>query len=98
MKAIDVRQYLTPRVDLGGRGEHSERGTAHIQPEADMHAKPGDMLIVESQTVDRQQRQATILEVRSADGSPPYLVRWQDGHEGLVYPGPDAHITAAQQQ
>jgi hypothetical protein len=56
------------------------------------------MLIVESQTVEQQRRQATILEVRSADGSPPYFVRWGDGHEGLVYPGPDAHITAAQQQ
>jgi hypothetical protein len=82
-------------MDLGGRGEHSEQWTGHIQPEADMQAKPGDVLVVESQTVERQQRQATILEVRSADGSPPYFVRWSDGHEGLIYPGPDAHIAAA---
>jgi hypothetical protein len=65
--------------------------------EADMHAKPGDVLIVESQTVDQQQRQATILEVRSPDGSPPYFVRWRDGHEGLIYPGPDAHVAAGEQ-
>ena len=62
-----------------------------------MHAKPGDVLIGESQTGGPRQRQATILEGRSSDGSPPYLVRWGDGHEGLVYPGPDAHITAARQ-
>ncbi len=29
------------------------------------------------------------------DGAPPYRVRWSDGHEGLVYPGPDAHIVPA---
>jgi hypothetical protein len=59
-----------------------------------MHAKPGDVLIVEGQRAETHQRQATVLEVRSADGSPPYLVRWEDGHEGLVYPGPDARITS----
>jgi hypothetical protein len=74
------------------------KGTGHIQPEADMHAKPGDVLVVESQTADQQRRQATILEVRSPDGSPPYLVRWHDGHEGLIYPGPDAHVTEAPPQ
>ena len=30
------------------------------------------------------------------DGTPPYVVRWEaDGHEGLVFPGPDCHIEAA---
>lgn len=57
-----------------------------------MHAKAGDMLIVESASAEQQQHRATIIEVRSPDGSPPYLVRWGDGHEGLVYPGPDAHV------
>lgn len=57
-----------------------------------MHAQPGDVLIVEGQTVGQHAKRATILEVRSPDGSPPYRVRWQDGHEGFTYPGPDAHI------
>ena len=29
-----------------------------------------------------------VLETRGDDGAPPYLVRWSDGHEGLLYPGP----------
>jgi hypothetical protein len=33
-----------------------------------------------------------VVEVRGADGAPPYVVRWSDGHEGLTYPGPDAHV------
>ena len=32
------------------------------------------------------------VEVRTVDGSPPYLVRWDDGHVGLYFPGPDAHV------
>jgi len=60
-----------------------------------MRAQPGDVLIVEGQIVGQHARRATILEVRTADGSPPYWVRWEDGHEALTYPGPDAHIEAA---
>ena len=32
-------------------------------------------------------------EVRHADGTPPYVVRWSDtGYEALVYPGADAFV------
>jgi hypothetical protein len=34
-------------------------------------------------------RMGEILEVRGADGAPPYMVRFDDGHESLVFPGPD---------
>ncbi len=61
-----------------------------------MHANPGDVLIVEGPIVGQHAKRATILEVRSHDGSPPYFVRWEDGHEGLTYPGPDAHIAPSE--
>ena len=35
-----------------------------------------------------------ILEVRGPEGAPPYLVRFADGHESLVYPGGDCEIEA----
>jgi hypothetical protein len=57
-----------------------------------MQAQPGDVLVVEGQIVGQHARQATILEVRGADGAPPYLVKYQDGHETLMFPGPDAHL------
>ena len=58
-----------------------------------MFAAAGDRLIVHSQHVDEPSRDGEVLEVRHPDGSPPYLVRWEDtGHVGLVYPGPDAEI------
>ena len=61
-----------------------------------MHAMKGHWLIVESAVLGRHSRRGLILNVDDPDGAPPFLVRWNDnGHEGLVFPGPDAHITAA---
>jgi hypothetical protein len=57
-----------------------------------VHAKPGDVLIVGAHTTGQDDRKATIVEVRAADGSPPYRVRWPDGHEALTFPGPDARV------
>jgi hypothetical protein len=53
-----------------------------------MQAQVGDRLIVRSLHVGEPDRDGEVLEVRGADGAPPYLVRWsEDGHEGLFYPG-----------
>jgi len=60
-----------------------------------MHANVGDRLVVESNQVDAPRREGEILEVQGRDGGPPYLVRWSDGHEGLTYPGSDAHVVSA---
>lgn len=58
-----------------------------------MRATPGDRLVVRSLHIDGPVRDGEILEVRGADGEPPYLVRWSDtGHETLVFPGPDAYV------
>jgi len=59
-----------------------------------MQAKVGDHLVVEGKVVGSQRREGDIVEVRGQDGAPPYVVKWSDGHEGLTYPGPDAHIVA----
>jgi len=57
-----------------------------------MHANVGDTLVVEGKKVDAPRREGQVVEVHGADGGPPYLVRWSDGHEGLTFPGPDAHV------
>jgi hypothetical protein len=59
-----------------------------------MRAQVGDRLVVEGKTVDTPRREGEVLEVQGEDGAPPYLVRWSDGHEGLTYPGPDAHVVS----
>jgi hypothetical protein len=53
-----------------------------------MKASVGDRIVMAGEQVDRPTRDGVVLEVRGADGAPPYLVRWADGHTGLLYPGP----------
>ncbi|MEV0299312.1 DUF1918 domain-containing protein [Nocardia sp. NPDC050710] len=60
-----------------------------------MMANVGDRLHVHGHVVGQSDRQGEIIEVRGTDGSPPYMVRFDDGHESLVYPGPDAIVEPA---
>ena len=60
-----------------------------------MRAHTGDTLVIDGKIVGQSARRGTILEVRSTTGDPPYWVRWEDGHEGLAFPGPDAHVVPA---
>ncbi|SEM50009.1 protein of unknown function [Nonomuraea pusilla] len=48
--------------------------------------------MVHGKTVGEVDRQGVIIEVHGADGGPPYMVRFEDGHTGLVFPGPDAVV------
>ncbi len=57
-----------------------------------MQALVGDRLHVHSRAVGVEERLGEILEVRGREGAPPYLIRFVDGHEGLVYPGPDCLV------
>lgn len=60
---------------------------------------PGDRLVVSPHRQGQPPRDAEVLEVRGADGGPPYLVRWEDtGRVSLHYPGSDSvvqHIPGA---
>ena len=53
-----------------------------------MKAAVGDRLVINATHVDGPVRDGEVIEVRGEDGEPPYVVRWSDGHEGLVFPGP----------
>ena len=57
-----------------------------------MQAAGGDRLHVHGNIVGHPDRTGEIVEVRGAGGEPPCLVRFNDGHTGLVFPGPDAII------
>ena len=57
-----------------------------------MKARVGDRLVIRGHTVGEAPRDGEIIEVRGPDDGPPYLVRWEDGHMGLVFPGPDATV------
>jgi hypothetical protein len=57
-----------------------------------MEATVGDRLHVHGNTVGQPDKIGEIVEIRGAAGSPPYQVRFEDGHTCLVFPGPDAVV------
>ncbi|MEJ8633889.1 MULTISPECIES: DUF1918 domain-containing protein [Streptomyces] len=57
-----------------------------------MHANVGDKLLVHGRTVGQHDRTAEVVEVLGQKGTPPYRVRYDDGHEALMSPGPDTVV------
>jgi len=57
-----------------------------------MRAEIGDRLHVRGRVVGTADQMSEIVEIRGRDGTPPYLVRHDDGHEALVFPGADASV------
>ncbi len=55
-----------------------------------MRARAGDRIILAGEQVDQPTRAGEVLESRGADGGPPYVVRWEDGHTSTMFPGPGA--------
>lgn len=58
-------------------------------------ANVGDRIHIHGRTVESADRVGEIVEVRGADGGPPYLVRFADGRQTVLYPGSDSVIEPA---
>jgi Domain of unknown function (DUF1918) len=50
-----------------------------------MQAQVGDQVTVTGQPPSDEVRHGEIIEIEGENGSPPYLVRWQDGTESVVF-------------
>ncbi|MFH8520445.1 DUF1918 domain-containing protein [Streptomyces gelaticus] len=57
-----------------------------------MRAHAGDVLRFTGRTVGTPEHHATVVEVLGQNGEPPYRVRYDDGHETEIYPGPGCVI------
>jgi hypothetical protein len=53
-----------------------------------MRASVGDELLIRGRHVGDEDREGVIVEIRGADGAPPYLVRWRNDHESVFFPPP----------
>lgn len=60
-----------------------------------MKATVGERVVIHGRSVGVVDRHGEILEVRGDDGEPPWMVRFDDGHETLVFPGADYEIENA---
>jgi hypothetical protein len=58
-----------------------------------MKAAVGDRIVVVPRVVGGPARDARVVELRNADGSPPYVVEWSDtGQRTLYFPGSDGRL------
>ena len=57
-----------------------------------MQAQVGDELTVKGRQQGDEERHGEIVQVDGQDGTPPYLVRWEDGHDSLFFPSSDAEV------
>ncbi|MGW7417020.1 DUF1918 domain-containing protein [Streptomyces sp. NPDC054863] len=57
-----------------------------------MRASVGDRLLTHGRIVGQQDRVAEVVEVLGPDGTPPYRVRFADGRETVMSPGPDTVV------
>lgn len=57
-----------------------------------MKAHEGDHVVVEGARVGQGRRAGDVVRVESRGDAERLWVRWEDGHESLYIPGPDARV------
>lgn len=83
-------------VDHSLYRDASYRGMVCVRPDRRttmINATVGDQIEIMSATLDSPRRRGEVVEVIGTGEAQHYRVRWQDGHESLYFPGPDAHLS-----
>jgi Domain of unknown function (DUF1918) len=57
-----------------------------------MHAQLHDTLTVKGRRQGDEDRHGEIVEIHGQNGSPPYLVHWNQGSESLFFPSADTVV------
>ncbi|MGN5378140.1 hypothetical protein BIV25_40525 [Streptomyces sp. MUSC 14] len=57
-----------------------------------MRASKGDKLVQHGRVVGQHDQESEVVEVMGEKGEPPYRVRFPDGHEAIMSPGPDCQV------
>jgi len=70
--------------------EHDARETNHAVTRP--RVQIGDHLVLPPRVVDGCVRMAVVVDVLGEDGSPPFVLRWEDGSETVVYPSSAAYV------
>ena len=55
-------------------------------------AKIGDEIVVDARRTGGPPREGEIVDILERGGVTHYVVRWDDGHETMFFPGSDAHV------
>jgi rRNA processing protein Gar1 len=65
------------------------------QTESVLRVRIGDLVVIEGRRVGQGRRVGKIVEVLGEPGHGHYRVRWEAGHETVLYPSNDATIQQA---
>lgn len=57
-----------------------------------MRADVGDRITIPGRHVGDVTREGEVQELRGSEEAPLYVVRWDDGHSGVVSPGPETRV------
>lgn len=57
-----------------------------------MRASVGDQLVQHGRVVGQRDQISEVVEVLGKEGNPPYRVRFPDGREAVMSPGPDCQV------
>ena len=68
------------------------RVTADLKEEMAMHAEVGDEIVVRGRHVGDEDRKGVLTEIHGEGEAPPYLVRWENGHQSVVMPSSDSLV------
>ena len=71
---------------------HTEKEAKRMKTVKGAPARPGDEILITGHAVGDSAKAAEIVEVLGEPGHERFLVRWEDGHESIFFPGDDAVI------
>ncbi len=84
---------------MAPNGPESTIGSMNTTPDQTVSrssARPGDWVVIHAHALGEPERHGLILEVIGEPGHERYRVRWDEEHESIFYPGPDAEIRRKQ--
>ena len=84
--AKNVKVTKTARKASAKASGHS--ATPSRDATSAMRARPGDLIVIDSPQVGSPAREGEILNVTVGEFSVRYQVRWGDGSETIISPGP----------
>jgi hypothetical protein len=92
------QQVIVPPDLLTGQARARMKGSypeCRATRGSSVKAAVGDRITVHGLHVGDATRCGEVLEVKGAGGEPPYVVRWDDGHEAVFVPGSGVRVDAA---
>ena len=79
-------------LPLAVRLARADNESIRLREVVAMRAEVGSRIRIHGARVGNSERHGEVLETRGEDGGPPYLVRFDDGGESLIFPGPDCEL------